>query len=267
MTPKTFQSMLKDEFSERKSRNSKYSLRAFARDLDLTSGFLTSLLKEKKALSFEKAIHVTQRLGWSEEKRSRFQNLVRWQKAKNLELKRQIESEMRQLETDPVRFSKLERDTFRIIADWYHYAILELSDLKQSIVADPKWVSARLNITESQATQAILRLKRVGLLVLKGKALVKSNKNYSFGDIPEAALRLHHTQFLNKASVALKTQDFPQRDFSSVTLSFDRADLEKAKEKIKKFRRDFMAEFSRENPDSVYQISIQLFRLDRGTDK
>lgn len=262
MTSTTFQNMLKNELSERKSKNSKYSLRAFARDLNLTSGFLTLLLKEKKALSAERAMHVAQRLRWPEAKKVKFQNLVRWQKARDPVLKKQIEAEYRSVNSESIRISKLERDTFRIIADWYHYAILELSETKNSAIEDVGWVAKRLNITESQVNQALIRLKRLGLLVEKGKSLVKSTKNYSFGDIPEAALRLHHKQFLNKAVMALKTQDFAERDFSSVTLSFDCNDLEKAKEKIKKFRRDFMSEFSTENPDSVYQISIQFFRLD-----
>ena len=52
-----------------------------------------------------------------------------------------------------------------------------------------------------------------------------------------------------------------ERDISSMTLAIDRKKLQKAKELINKFKDDMEELIESNNPDDVYNLSIQLFPL------
>ena len=47
-------------------------------------------------------------------------------------------------------YQQLQMDTFRVISDWYHFGILELTYLK-SFKSDPRWIAKALGITEIEA--------------------------------------------------------------------------------------------------------------------
>ena len=49
-----YRNLLRDEYLKRYTNNSNYSYRAFARDLKMNSGFLSSVLNGKKGISEEK---------------------------------------------------------------------------------------------------------------------------------------------------------------------------------------------------------------------
>lgn len=59
---KNYREILKNEFEKRKQRNPLYSLRAFARLIDLSSPRLSDILNKKKGLSKEKALQIAKRL-------------------------------------------------------------------------------------------------------------------------------------------------------------------------------------------------------------
>ena len=54
-------------------------------------------------------------------------------------------------------------DTFAVISDWYHYAILSLLEVTDARL-DPRWISKRLGINRLEARLAIERLKRLSLI-------------------------------------------------------------------------------------------------------
>ena len=57
--------LIKQVYTERKTRNKKYSLRAFARDLDIPVSSLSELLSGKSGISKERAIKVADKLNLS----------------------------------------------------------------------------------------------------------------------------------------------------------------------------------------------------------
>jgi plasmid maintenance system antidote protein VapI len=59
--------ILNETFSEKKKRNPNYSLRAFARDLEISASNLSTILNGKKRLSSEQACRIAVRLQFSKE--------------------------------------------------------------------------------------------------------------------------------------------------------------------------------------------------------
>jgi len=62
-----FRDVLRRELQNRQQKNPAYSMRAFARDLDLSASGLSEVLSGKHSLSLRRAITVSKKLGLSEE--------------------------------------------------------------------------------------------------------------------------------------------------------------------------------------------------------
>ena len=63
---------------------------------------------------------------------------------------------------------QLADDAARVIAEWYHYAILELTRL-ENIKPDSRWIARVLGITTDEVNLAVTRLLRLGLLEMAGR--------------------------------------------------------------------------------------------------
>ena len=61
-----------EELDRRIEGNSQYSLRAFARFLDIDASFLSKVLARKQVLSLKKVEAIVEKLGLSEEQRKKF---------------------------------------------------------------------------------------------------------------------------------------------------------------------------------------------------
>jgi uncharacterized protein (TIGR02147 family) len=168
-------------------------------------------------------------------------------------------------------FHQLSQDTFTVISDWYHYAILELIHVRD-FEPIPAWVARRLGITVVEARAAVERLERVGLLEITAtgqwRTCTGHNSNAS-ADLRAAANRKLQRQVLEMAIHALDDVSVDRRDQSSMTMSIDSSRLPQAMEKITQFRRELCSFLeSGRKRDEVYQLSVSLYPLTKlGTEK
>jgi uncharacterized protein (TIGR02147 family) len=237
---------LEQELSKRVSRNRSYSQRSFARSLGISHTLLSLVLSQKRGLSPKTLKKIGERLGWADD-------------------------ELTQVRTDIPRedFDPIALDTFALISDWYHYAILSLLELRESRL-EPAGISKRLGTTPAEAKLAIARLKRLNLISLKdgrwkqsGKPIIVENA-YS-----TAATRKHQQQILRKAEESLENDPFERHDLSSTTFVMDPKLVGFARERIRQFRRRLVRELEgMGNPSAVYELAVQIFPLSKeGTEK
>src|SRR5688572_11466089 len=113
---------LRLEYARRRAKNAHYSLRAFARQLQVSSGPLSEILSKKRSLSVKMAMHITERLMFTPAERDHFIALL----SKPLPM--------------PSSYQQLEADKFCVIADWYHYALLSLLET-EGCKNDPRWMA------------------------------------------------------------------------------------------------------------------------------
>jgi uncharacterized protein (TIGR02147 family) len=257
---KNYRDILKDELERRCQHNPRYSLRAFARDLDLSPARVSEILQSKTGLSKERAIEVAKKLGFSASETEYFADLVESEHARSQVKKNLAKIRLNKHENKTHQLVQL--DTFKLISDWYHFAILELLTLKcaQHKVS---WISESLQISEYEAQSAIERLIRLGFLIVKkGKWLPADENSVTTAEISSDAIRRFHAQILTKAIQALNLQPIEERDFTTLTLAFSRGQMQDAKDELKKLRRDFVKKFgSSEQSDSVYCLAFQFFQL------
>jgi uncharacterized protein (TIGR02147 family) len=252
--------VLQGELSARRRNHAAYSLRQFARDLKISPGRLSQILTGKQGISKRQAEKLAHLLGLNKKQTEIFCQLAEAAYSKS---PRRREEASRDLKQNKQGMIDLDLDTFSVISDWYHMAILELVSLRR-FESDSKWIAKALGISHLDATLAIERLCKSGQLNWQSGKLVPSHQNTATPtDVPSKAIRNFHRGVLKKALVAIDRQEVHQRDFGSILLAIDSRDIPKAKDMLAKFRRQFNDEIGAgEDKDSVYCLSLQFFRLD-----
>lgn len=256
--------LLSEEFELRKAKNRKYSVRAFARDLRISAGFLSSIMNEKRKLSEEKALEIATTLKWSPAKARLFKTMARLRLANSDLARAEILRELENMNLANLRPAwKITLDRFRIIADWYHIALLELTEL-QDYDTTEDGMAQRLGVPARLIREALRRLVGVGLLEFREDRWRKTKQRYcSGGDAPSSAIRSFHRQILGKAIEALETQNLDKRDFGCLALSIDDEMVPEIKRRLSEFRKEILdlTEKSK-TKNAVYALSLQLFRMD-----
>lgn len=247
----TFQTLLQEELVQRCRKNPGYSLRAFARSLNVEPSALSQMINGKRPITESMKLRLGSALG-----------------LKVHELEKIPTSDS---ESAAPEYQTLELDTFAFISDWYHYAILELTYV-EGFNSDPAWMSKRLGITKAECGIAIKRLLRLGLLEEAEDGVLKDiSQNGELTSLhpsmSSGASRNYQVQLLDLSKRSVVNDPLEVRNHTSATFCFDSDDLEKAVEKITKFRRSFAKEFQPKNKgNEVYQIQISFFPLTKQTE-
>ena len=256
-----YRKVIHEELARRCAKNPKYSLRAFARALGMDGAALSRILSDQKVPSKKASDRIVEVLGMNPQERSKFLvSLATRHKTRKLERLNQFISA---ISTDLNEPQKLSTEIFNVIADWYHYAILEVTFLP-GFKADPKWVSNKLGISYAEAQLAMKRLLELGFLVkAKNGKISKSKTKITMTDTQTSnvALQRRNKQILNKALEALEQQPVEKRCVSTMTLSIDPKKIPAAKKMILKFNRELCEFLESGHQKQVYELATVLFPL------
>jgi len=255
---------LNEELSKRCKLNPRYSLRAFARALGLTPAGLSLILSGKRGVTPTTAESIADHLGLDPVLREKFlEGIRRSKKQKKLARKSQRTPEFSKPQNDS-HYHQLTLDTFSLISDWQHYAILSLIETK-GFKPRISWVASRLGISATEAKSAVERLKRLKILdtsqapwkQMGGPLKIENTTALS-------AARRQQKQVLEKALYSLENDSFESRDISSMTMAIDPKLVPLARDEIKKFRRYLMNLLeSKGNQEEVYHLGIQIYPVSK----
>ncbi len=250
---------LHDEFERRVRKNSRYSLRAFARSLDLNAAELSQVFRGSRRLSWKSAVRVSKAMGLTPAESKHLLMLLQNEKGRKIGLDLEIEEniELGASAVNPADFEKL--------GDWYHFAILNLIDTK-GFEWTATHIARRLGLSPSEARIAMETLERSGMVQVQlsqGRRQTKSAKAFweVGSQIPSESIRRYHRQCLQKAIEALDAVPMEQREFRGLGLVAAPEDLPKIKGEIKHFTEMLMQRFDRKGKTHVYQIQLAVFPL------
>lgn len=254
-----YRSYLRDVLANRCQNNPRYSLRAFARDLEISPSRLSEVLNGKYGLSKSAACEIAKKMGLNDYEQKYFADLVEANHGRAKNVRAEAQARIDAIATD---YNQLNLDSFKVISDWYHYAILELIQTEQ-FQYDEVWMSKALGISQYELSSALARLKRLELVAEEGNTLkIKEAFTTTTNGIPSDAIKKFHKQILEKATQSVSLQTVEERDLSSVILTVDKSDIPEAKEMITNFRRSFDKRFGQSSKkNSVYCLAIQFFNL------
>ena len=232
---------LSNEYTKARAKNPSYSLRAFSNRLGIQVSALSEILNGKRVISKKMGHRILSGLGVSP-----------------------IESKNILSGINEEDDSSLSLDYFKVISDWYYFAILSLAEIP-NFETNPSWIAKRLNISKREAKMAINRLISLGMLVENKDGSYKASgiQYKTPTDILNASLKNHTVQTLELATDSVINDPVKERDFSTITMAIDPENIAEAKKMIMAFRKRLSKKLESGNKKEVYKLAIQLFPLSR----
>ncbi len=232
-----FRDYLSSELARRQALNPRYSLRAFAKRLGTDPSTLSRILRDKIPLTPKTIKKMGESIGLSNEE------LTVWIQPKKYSASRSDR--------------EIRADHYRLIADWYHYAIFELfavTDFTPSIAE----ISSRLGISPAQSRDGLMRLIRLGVVEKRNKTYQRTTNYITTQNTPFStpALRVSQHQALAMADEALELTPYEDREQIGLTIAARASDLPEVKKRIRKFHKqmnDWLEK--RGQADTVYVMT------------
>lgn len=261
-----YRDILNEFFLLKKEMNSSYSLRSFAKDLELPSSNLSNVLKGKQGLSKGSAIKIADNLKMQGYEKERFVNLVMASDARSK--KEKIIAQAKLNEEKAQSKKQLHEDYFKLISEWYYYAILELITL-DDFKSDANWISSMLGLEVQTTEVALKRLERLGLIKISSEGISSTGAQLDTTyDVPSFYIKKHNAQILSKANDAIIDQSLDIRELSTLTIALNSDDISFVKGRIREFRneldKELMERSKKKGANRVYSLAIQFFDLLKG---
>ncbi len=239
-----FGERLREEWRVRQKKNPSYSQRAFARSLNLDPSDLNKMMKGSRLPGRKVAGSIGKKLGWAE---AETEICLRYQ-----------------AEAVPGR-TPLGEELYEALSSWKYFAILSLTATKnfESSVA---FVARKLSLPVAEVEVAVLRLKRLGLLVVDADGRwrdASAGQTTSLGD-PTATTtsrRKLQKSYIEQSLRTLETIAVDKRNHTTVTMTGDPKRLSMARDMITVFRRDLAHFLSQGECTEVYCLNLGLFPL------
>lgn len=247
------QNQLRNFLSQAQKRNPGYSLRAFAKKLQLSPSAVSEILNGKRKVSQKLAHKILLNLDCSPTEQYRILSLFNQDENSFTEGKDKLQS------------LQLSADQYHLISDWHHFAILSLAETK-GFRADPLWIAKRLGVKVIEAELALERIQRLGLVrwSRKNKTLALTQTQITTSDeIKNQAIKKSHQQDLHLSAEALENAPIEIRDFTSMTMAVDALKIPQAKRMIRDFQAKMSAFLETGEQTEVYKLCVHLIPLSK----
>lgn len=249
---KTPSEMLRFAFEQKRQRNPRYSLRAFAKQLDIDPSSLSKILSGKRKFPPHKLRLLAEMFFENDHDKITFFKKV-------LDEGTRRNAQRSSLKT----FELTEKEHSNIIVDWEYFAVLNVIQL-EDFTHELSWISKRLGISLERVEGVIEHLIESELVIqtAEGKLLRTKQNLRAAREMNSEALRIAHEQRLNLAINSLRHTPTADREFYSITVVTNPEKIQKAKKMIHKFSERLIDFFeSDSNNTEVYQLGVHLFPL------
>ncbi len=246
--------LLQGELARRCASNRQYSLRAFAKFLGVDHSSLSQILRGKRRLTAESVRKLGTRLGLDGKA---IDAHVARERARGNEPG--AEAAVREVR-------RLARDTAALIADWQHYAILELIRLRD-FRPDSRWLARVLGISTDEINLALHRLLRLGLLEMVSRDQWVDHLGdaaASLEGFARAAVNRFAEQVRKLTLRALESVPDGRCEYSSTTVAVETARVPEAIERLARMREALLTILDQGGDrDDVYLLEITFVPLTR----
>lgn len=247
MWKETFRLLLNQEFSRISARNPKFSLRAFARKLEIAPGSLSTFLRGREtfALSETRAIEMLAKTSIPRSERNKL--LV--QMGKTPEQTRR----------------KISAEAVPCLTDRLCLAVLAAHDLPGEF-RSPRSISEKLGLPLPKVKEIITSLRKHKLLdKAPDGQLYRPEVFFSAGDGPaDSSIKTFHRESLQTARTGLDKVPVNERDFSSLTFVGNQAKLEFLQKEIRNlYLKASTLVDAGESNETVFQMCVQVFPVDK----
>jgi uncharacterized protein (TIGR02147 family) len=243
----SFRLYLQGELGRRCAANRHYSMRAFAKFLNLDHATLSQCLRGKRRLTPRMIVKMGTRLGMAREALDRY-----------------IAGEEPHQKEHPEsiilgEIQQLAQDASSLVSEWHHYAILELTHL-QSFRPESRWIARVLGLTCDQVNVAVSRLIRLGLLemVTRSRWIDKSgDSTLSLSDFAQVSLDRLAEMARKLMNQALESGRASHCMHTSMTFALPLSQLRAVQQRINRLHMDLAVLAQCEQAcDDVFRLEI-----------
>ncbi len=249
-TPPSFRFLLQAELARRCAENPQYSLRAFARRLNVSHATLSQMIRGERPITARTIQRLGAALGLD---------------AAAIDACCTAEPASASVPRHDV--AELARDAAEVVSDWYHFAILELTHV-ESFRPDVRWIARVLGITTDEVNAALSRLLRLGLLEMRSAAEwvdLSGDAVAHFEDFTRAAVEQLLERLRRLTADSIARGDRRHRSHGVTTLAIDSRKLPQAIAAIERFRGELADLLSGEPADCLAQLEVHLYPITPAT--
>lgn len=244
-------SKLNSELKKRIQNNPLYSMRSFARDLNIDSSSLSAIISGKRKIPQKKIEPIAHKICTNEAEVKAFLKSANMAHVSLKKIKSKDFIERRHQVTD-LEFAK--------IANVESYTLLSLIGT-EGFKYDKDWISKKLNISTRKVESIIKTLIDVGLLSLSGGTLVRTKKRTTTtDDIPNKLITKYHLSSLDLAKKRCAQLPAQERYFSTITIPSDPESLGQIKKLIMEFEDKIEAFLRTKKKKEVFKLSVQFYQ-------
>lgn len=246
--------IINKKFTEKKQRNSSYSIRAFSKKLDLNSGALSQIMRGKRRISKDFAEKIIEKLDLSVEEKADFLDPFLTQE--NIEQKSNIP------------YTEINTSPFLPEEMWVLFAILNLCKVK-NFPLTPENISLAIGVSEEISKAVLDKVSSQELLTKdqNGHCRRSSSKIQTTDNIQSNHMQRCHEINCDLAKSKLSSTDYKNRDFTSMTFAINPKRINEAKSIIRKFQDELSVFLESDDPTDVYKLNVQLFPLFESSNK
>lgn len=257
----------------KKSKNRGYSLRALARDIDLSPAFISQVISGKRRLTPEVFVLLTDALEVDELARRQLSLSLVFNSSLPAEAKKDLNSSLQnpRAQKEYAQYEESHLPEFDLLRNWYSIAILDMVSLK-GFKPQIEWIARRLKISRYQAEIAIRALFDVGLLVDEQGVWKKAKGKLRFSTkSSKESVRHYHKQMIEKAVTELTTktdqESFERRLITGLSMAVNPNNIEKAKARLNEVMFEISEILTEGECTEVFQLNAQLFALTEKDEK
>jgi uncharacterized protein (TIGR02147 family) len=245
---RSFREFLQAELAERCARNPQYSLRAFALDLGTDHSTLSQLLRGRRKTTDASIERFGRALGLDNA------SVAAYIARERLTTDRH--------ETTLIEVERLTDYAARVVTDWEHFAILELTRL-DAFTPDVRWIGRVLGLPPDGVTLAVNRLIYLGMLEMRDAATWIDTGGDTIAGIADFT-RATVTRLFDKVGGLVRgmgpSNAASPQDHSATTIAVDQGRIAEAIERIHAFRREIIALLDAGPArDAVYRLDVHLY--------
>jgi len=257
MSNSKFQSsreMLQTDYERRRKKNPKFSKRAYANLLGLSSGRLSDLLSGKTPLTEKKARSIVYKLGFSAKEKIHF--LLLAEKESRARLKTTVRN--------PVKSYRLSLDEFSFINDWEFFSLISLIQTS-TFKSDRGWIAKKLGISPERLDQVLDHLVNLRFIEIDEKNNISTvyQSLSTVTDIPSDMLKKANATRILQSLEKMNEIDPLWRDVTSMTFPVNPDKITEAKVLIRRFKAKMAKMMGQEKTSEIYSLNIQLVPISK----
>lgn len=253
------------EFERRQKKNPSYSLRAFARDLEIPCSRLSEILNRKRGLSQRRAPALADKLYLSPTEKEYFVDLALGEHARSGLVKNMA---VKRINARRMMSARYDENIFSVISDWYHHVMLDylqLPNADQSV----ETISAQYGIPQGEVERALERLEKVSLIQKSesGRWIVNHQHRTAVFHANFEGLTKYYSQLMAKVQDHIGKESRTW-NMSASTVQIKKSSFPQVVEKLTRFRQELMAELeAAPDRDAVCCLTMQFFDFASGTNQ